>query len=31
VEIISLLLLVALVAVIHLGRGKGEANKEDEA
>jgi NADH-quinone oxidoreductase subunit J len=31
VEIISLLLLVALVAVIHLGRGKGETSKEDES
>ncbi len=30
VEIISLLLLVALVAVIHLGKGKGEQVKEDE-
>ncbi len=30
VEIISLLLLVALVAAIHLGKGKGEQMKEDE-
>ena len=29
VEIISLLLLVALVAVVHLGRGKGENTRED--